>query len=133
MKRILALAPTALLLAACGDTCSSAAAPVQSVPSSCSVAAGASSTIQVQLCPHCTDSAPSCQAEFRNGQIEVAPTFQQCKEQSGCPVDPSCGIQNNTASCSVSVPSSASGAIPIIDASTGSQIGTASVGSGSCG
>jgi len=93
MTRRLWLVPTllaAVLLASCGDTCSSAPAPVnsQAVTNGCNasgLAAGAAVTINVPLCPQCTDTSPSCSGEvLANNIIELSSVVQQCSGNSGC-------------------------------------------------
>jgi hypothetical protein len=131
MKRLLALAPAALVvLAGCGaDTCSSKPAQVAQI-APCSVAPGATVAVPVQLCGHCTDSSPTCQAEFLNNQFEFAPVFQECQEQRGCPVDPACA--NAPVTCTVTAPTTP-GSYPVIDASTTQQVGTIDVAAGGTG
>jgi hypothetical protein len=111
MKRLLAVAlpAAALALAGCGgDTCSSAAAPLQDLVGgkTCNVTPGQVATFTIQLCGKCTDSAAACQAEFVNGQIEIAPVVQQCQAQKGCSITPECAVQPPTATCSLTIPSS---------------------------
>ena len=135
-----AAALAAALLAGCGSdgsACSSRDADLAAsavTPSNCTAAAGSTVSIPVNLCPKCSDTRASCQAEFLNGVIEVAPVFFECEENRGCQLNPSC--ENNPATrrvnCQVSIPASASGSIPII-AATG-RVGTLDVtqGSASC-
>jgi hypothetical protein len=136
MKPLAALVPLALLaLAGCGDTCTSKAAEVRGIPGSCTVPVAASSTIEVQLCPKCTDSTPGCQAEFRNGRFEVAPTFQECQAEAGCQISSECGFNNSKVACSVSVPAGTPAATyDVIDSLTLQTVGSATVvsGAGSC-
>ncbi len=111
MKRILTIAiPAALLaLAGCGgDTCSSADAPLQNATGgrTCTLTAGAVATIQVALCGKCTDSSPSCQAEFTVNGLEVAPVVQQCQASASCGTSAQCALQSPVATCQVVVPSS---------------------------
>lgn len=108
MKRLLTVAVPALVIAVAGcggDTCTSAPAPLDpSDPGghSCTLAVGQSITFTVPLCGKCTDSSTSCQAEFANNQIEVAPVVQQCQAQQGCPISGTCGT--TTASCQLTIP-----------------------------
>jgi hypothetical protein len=131
MKRLLALAPAALVvLAGCGaDTCTSKAAQVQQI-APCSVAPGSTVAVPVQLCGQCTDSAPSCQAEFLNGEFQFAPAFQECQEQRGCAIQPGCA--NSPVTCTITAPT-APGSYPVIDASTTQQVGTITVAAGGTG
>jgi hypothetical protein len=104
MKRLVALLPAALLtLTGCGDTCNSKSADVQELPSSCTLPAAASTTIEVRLCPRCTDSGTACQAEFTNGRFELDPTFQECQENAGCDISQACRI--TSVPCTVTAPS----------------------------
>jgi hypothetical protein len=117
------LAPAALLaltLAACGgDTCNTNPASLQNTSggASCSVAAGQPVTFSVALTCKCTDSSPSCQAEYfapsasGGERIEVAPVFQQCQASAGCATG--CAISQPTATCSVVLPASVSGQVPV--------------------
>lgn len=138
-KLALAVAvPALLVIAACGaDTksCSTAAAKVAegNPVGSCTAAAGSTVNIPVRLCAGCSDSSPSCNAEFRNGAIEIDPIFRQCTEDQGCPVTGSCSNDPsvNQTTCSVTIPSGASGSIPVFLASTATQVSTVTVGSSS--
>jgi hypothetical protein len=105
MKRILAVVPCAVLfLAGCGDSCTSTPADVQQLPATCTLPAGVSATIDVQLCAKCTDSTPLCQAEFLNNEFELAPTLQQCQANAGCGITNACDIDNSRVSCTVTTP-----------------------------
>jgi len=140
MKRILTLLMAtlgcSLALAGCGGTaCSSGAAQLSNgtASPSCSLQPGATATITVQLCQRCTDSSPSCQAEFVNGQLEIAPSIQQCAEQAGCAIS-GCNL-NPSVDCVVAVPATLSSEPLVIVASDsqGSPVtltGTVSSGSG---
>src|SRR5690349_12671262 len=103
MKRLLALAPAALLaLAGCGDTCSSKPAAVQTTTGGCSaVAASATVTFNLQLCPTCADTSPSCTADLNGNIIELDSVVQQCSEQAGCSVT-GCAISQT--SCTLRQP-----------------------------
>ncbi|HET9596021.1 MAG TPA: hypothetical protein VFP65_10590 [Anaeromyxobacteraceae bacterium] len=95
MKKALGTIAVALLaLAGCGgDTCSSQDARVTPQNQGCTLAANAPVTINVRLCPQCTDSSPSCQAELRPGNIiEVSPVVQQCQANQGCDITQQCQI-----------------------------------------
>jgi hypothetical protein len=98
MKRILAVVPAALLvLAGCGgiagDTCSSAAAQVTPTNASCRLAPNTPVTINVQLCPKCTDTSPACAGEVLAGrEIQLDPVVQQCQASQGCDITPACRI-----------------------------------------
>jgi hypothetical protein len=105
VKPLLVAAPlAAILLAACGtDTCQSQAAQANTTSPSCTLAPGADATIFVSLCAKCTDSSPGCQAEFVNGQLELAPTIQQCQGNLGCDIT-GCNAQVPQATCQVTLP-----------------------------
>ena len=118
MKRVLAFAlPAAILaLTGCGgDTCTSAAAPLQDTAGgqSCNLTPGQVATFNIRLCGRCTDTAASCQAEFVNGQIEIAPVVQQCQAESTCGVTGSCAVTPPVASCQLTIPASVSDGTPI--------------------
>ncbi len=132
MKRLLALVPVAVLvLAGCaGDTCTSSAAHPTATNPTCSLTPGSTATISVALCAKCTDTSPSCQAEFVGGGLEVAPVVQQCQEQANCNVT-GCNVSVPTASCSVSVPASASGSMPLTIVGDTTVTGTVTFGGGS--
>ena len=122
MKRLLAYAllPAALAaVAGCGGTaCTSNAATPQNkggLPT-CTLAAGTTATIDIALCGKCTDSAPSCQAEFVNGQLQVGPTVQQCQEQAGCPIAAGCAFTPPHATCTVAVPVGATSGQMVVSA-----------------
>ena len=138
MKRLLALAPAALLvLAGCGtDTCSSSAAHVAAADSgarpTCTLAPGSTATINVTLCTKCTDSSPGCQAEFRTdtNTLEVAPFVQQCQANLGCNIN-GCNAAAQQASCQVTIPAGASGTASIaLAGDTQPILGTLTLGSG---
>ena len=131
MKRLalaLALGPT-VLLAACGGTActSSPATPQNTSNPSCSVAAGQLVTVNVALCGKCTDSAPSCQAEFVNGQLEVQPVVQQCQEQAGCPIAASCDITPPVATCTVTIPAGTNSPVTLVVVGNATYTGTVNI------
>jgi hypothetical protein len=135
MKRLLAYAllPTALAaLAGCGGTaCTSSPAPLsQSGNSNCTLAAGSTATVSVGLCGKCSDTSPSCQAEFVNGQLEVAPTVEQCQESAGCGVTSGCAVSQPRATCTVTIPATASGQVPIVIVGDSTVNGQLNIGSG---
>jgi curli biogenesis system outer membrane secretion channel CsgG len=134
MKRLLVVAlPAALaLLTGCGGTaCTSTPAPLaQSSNTSCTLAAGSTATIDVTLCGKCTDSGWSCQAEFVNNQLEVAPTAQQCQESAGCGVAASCAVTQPHATCTVTIPATASGTVPIVIIGDSQVNGQLTIGQG---
>ena len=135
MKRLLAYAlfPTALAaLAGCGGTaCTSSPAPLSvSANPSCTLAAGSTATVSVPLCGKCTDTSPSCQAEFVNGGLEVAPTVQQCQETAGCGPTSACLSAQPRATCTVTIPASASGQVPIVILGDTTVNGSLTIGSG---
>ena len=128
MKRLLALLlPTAALVAGCGGTgdcgqnqpgptgtaCSSSAVEVATpTTANCTLAASSCATVEVTLCSKCTDSTPSCQAEFLTDHFEFAPTVFQCQENAGCAVN-GCNFTLRTATCKVTVPSTP-GTYPVV-------------------
>lgn len=133
----------AALLTACGasdSACSSRDADLAAsaiTPSNCTAAAGSTVSIPVNLCPKCTDSRAACQAEFRNGVIEIAPIFYECEENRGCQLTSSC--ENNPAtrrvSCDVSIPTTVgAGQYDIVNSGTATTVGSLFVttGSSSC-
>jgi len=139
MKRLLAYAllPAALAaLAGCGGTaCTSSPAPLaQSSNTSCSLAAGSTATVSVGLCGKCTDTSPSCQAEFRTDasgtRLEVSPTVQQCQESAGCGVTSACATSQPRATCNVTIPASASGTVSIVIIGDSTVNGQLTIGSG---
>jgi hypothetical protein len=135
MKRLLAFAllPAALAaVAGCGGTaCTSSPAPLsQSNNTNCTLAAGSTATVSVGLCGKCTDSAPSCQAEFVNGQLEVAPTVQQCQESAGCGVVAGCATTQPRATCTVTIPASAPAQVPIVIVGDSTLNGQLTIGQG---
>ena len=135
MKRLLAFAllPAALaLLAGCGGTaCTSTPAPLpQSSNANCTLAAGSTATVTVALCGKCTDSSPSCQAEFVNNQLEIAPTVQQCQESAGCGVAAGCAVTQPRATCTVTIPATASGQVPIVIGGDTQVTGQLTIGQG---
>lgn len=134
MKRALTVAVLAVaVLAGCGtDTCTSSAAQLSpSVGTSCTLSAGTSATINVSLCSRCNDSAPGCQAEFVGGRFEVAPTVQQCVDQSGC-ASSGCNASVRTAACGLVVPTGLSGSYPMVLIGDATPVnGTLTIGSGS--
>jgi hypothetical protein len=134
MKRLHACAilTAVAALAGCGGTaCTSTAAPLsQSGNTNCTLAAGSTATVSVALCGKCTDSSPSCQAEFVNGGLEVAPTVQQCQEQSGCGVAAGCATTQPRATCTVTIPASASGSAPITILGDSTVTGSLTIGQG---
>lgn len=139
-KRLVLSAALAALLAACGSDDSAcvtrdaelAAGAV--VPGTCTASAGSTVTIPVNLCPKCSDTRASCQAEFIGGQVEIAPIFFECEESRGCAINPSC--ENNPltrrVNCTVSVPSGTTpGQYDIVNAGTGgTRVGSLDVTGG---
>ncbi len=116
MNRALVLSVVAVaVLAGCGtDTCTSSAASLSpNVGTSCALAAGTTATVNVSLCSRCNDSSPSCQAEFVGGQFEIAPTVQQCPDQSGCAPSGS-NASVRTVSCALAVPAGLSGSYSMV-------------------
>lgn len=143
MKKLVALASTAaaIALVGCGaDTKSCSTSPATLAAGSpvqrCSVAPGGTANIQVQLCPKCTDSSPSCIAEFRNNAIEIDPIFRECQEDRSCPIGGSCETDPSKTRvfCSVTIPAgTASGTYDVILASTATSVSSVTVGaSGGC-
>ena len=136
MKRSLAAVPCAvLLLAGCGtgDTCQTNPAALRNQAAGCSspLAAGQQVTFNVALNCNCTESSPSCQAEFVNGGIEVAPVFQQCQADAACGGTPGCAITQPTATCSVTLPASVSGQVQLTVIGAANPVqGTVTVASG---
>jgi hypothetical protein len=114
MKRLLALVPAVLLAACGGDTCNSNPATVDTSGGvkSCSLSPGATATVTVTLCAKCSDSQPSCVAEFlpanNPNHLEVAPTVQQCQENAAC-AQTGCNINAHSATCTVNVPPTLAG------------------------
>ncbi len=137
LPRLFAVVPAAaLLLAGCGaDTCTSAPAPLKnSSASPCTLAPGSSATVQVQLCGKCGDSSPSCNAEFVNGRLEVAPVVQQCANEAGCATS-GCKIDVPSATCQISGVPSQAGSYPLLLVGDNQVSGTVTVqpgGSSSC-
>ncbi len=135
MKRLLALVPAAVLvLAGCGDTCSSNPATVALQSTTCTLAPGSTATVTVNLCAKCTDSSPSCQVGFDDHAepghviLDVAPFVQQCQENAGCPPN-GCNIQAPRATCQATIPASAAaGSYDIVI--SGVTMGTLTVASG---
>jgi hypothetical protein len=135
-SRIIVLATASLgvvALAGCGDTCGSKPAAVDTSGTGSAATlvgcSGGTAQIQVQLCPECTDSSPSCQAEFVGNRIEVAPAFQTCQSQSGCTPTGGCGVTSNTVVCSAAL--TQSGNFAVVDAAN-NQLGTLTVNGTSC-
>ena len=134
MKRLLTVASFVAVLAGCGgDTCTSDAAQLASNNASCSLAPGTSAIVRVAVIAKCSDTNPTCQAEFLNNSFEVAPSVQQCQGNVGCTVPGS----TISAECAVTIPAGTpAGNYPltIIGAdSSGGQLlvpGTLTVGSG---
>ncbi len=136
MKRlVLALSVAVATLAGCGgDTCTSSPAALASNSSeSCTLSPGSTATVSVSLCSKCSDSSPSCQAEFlptnAPDHLEVAPVVQQCQANAGCAVS-GCNISVPKATCTVPVPSGLSGSMPIQIIGETTVQGTLSFGSG---
>jgi hypothetical protein len=129
MKRLLAFVPAAVIvLTGCGDTCTSDAAKAVTTSPQCSLAPGATATINVAICGGCNDSGASCQAEFVGGALEVQPTVQQCQGNQGCAVS---GCNSLTATCSVAVPDTLSGSVDLRVIGQDTVTGTLTAGSGS--
>jgi hypothetical protein len=133
MKRLLVLAPAALLLAACGaDTCNSSAATPQnaSTAPSCTLPAGQQVTINVALCSKCQDSSPSCQAGFDGTEVTVSPAVQQCQADQGCAVN-GCNVSVPTASCTLTIPTTAGSSVPLrVVGDTLGPVGTITISPG---
>jgi hypothetical protein len=127
--RIVLAVAAAALLAACGadeSSCTSRDAELAEnaiTPDRCSAQAGSTVTIPVNLCPRCSDTRASCQAEFRNGQIEIAPIFFECEEDRGCPIIAACeNSEARRANCTVAIPlGTPPGPYDIVNAGTGGE------------
>jgi hypothetical protein len=140
MKRFLSLAAVAavaLAQAGCGGTaCTSNPAPLpQSSNTSCTLAAGSTATIDVALCGKCTDTSPGCQAEFLTDasgtRLEVSPTVQQCQENAGCNIASGCALAPPHATCTVTIPASATGSYNLVILGDTQVQGQLTIGSGS--
>ncbi len=98
MKRILGPAALlALVLAGCGgiagDTCTPESARVTPTGAGCTLAANTPVTINVRLCPQCTDTSPSCAGEvLPGGEIQLDPLVQKCQANQGCDITQACQI-----------------------------------------
>jgi hypothetical protein len=88
------IAVAALALAGCGgDTCESQPAAVTPTnQASCTVAPNTPLTFNVQLCPSCTDTSPSCTADLVGQEIHLDPVVQQCQANQGCDITQACQI-----------------------------------------
>lgn len=129
MKRLLAcVLPAVLVAAGCGgDTCTSQeATPTNTRAPTCSLTPGTTATIDVSICAKCTDTNASAQCEFVNGELEVAPTVQQCAAEAGCGIS-GCATPAAVATCTVAVPQQ-TGEIPL--RLSGAPVGTFTFGSG---
>jgi hypothetical protein len=110
MKKLVGTIAVALFaLAGCGgDTCSSQDAKVTPQGGSCTLAANAPATINVRICPQCTDTSPSCQSEVvsQGGVtvIEIAPVVQQCQASQGCDITQQCQISPLACPLSAALP-----------------------------
>ena len=105
MKRELVLMAAvlgcSLALAGCGGTCETAAAPLSTVATSCTLQAGAVVQLEVKpACQQCGQSSPTCGSEFVNNQIELTPLFRTCQGDTSCPVQ-NCG---SSFICNVTTP-----------------------------
>ncbi len=102
MNRALVLSAALVVLAGCGtDTCQSDVGKLQSnLATTCSLAPVSNATVQVGLCGRCQDSSPSCDAEFRDGILDVGTTVQQCQADSGCATQ-GCNSNVRVATCTV--------------------------------
>lgn len=74
-----------MVLQGCGDTCTSKAAQVAVASGNCSLAAGSQVTITVPVTASCGETSGACAVEVVGGQLELAPSFQECQSNSSCP------------------------------------------------
>ncbi len=135
MKKLLCLAiPVLAVLAGCGtDTCTSSDAKIRDgIATSCALAPASGATVQVGICGRCNDSSPSCDAEFRNGTLDIGTAVQQCQASSDCSTS-GCSAAVQTVTCAVKwTDTPAPGQYPIvIVGEQGLVNGTVSIGSGS--
>jgi phage gp45-like len=103
MRKLLALAVVAAALAGCGnDSCTTDSLPVSRTTGQCSsLAAGSQAAINVQVCPKCTDTSVTCQAEVVAGEIQIDPVAQVCQGNLGCDLS---GCATQAVPCTVSAP-----------------------------
>ncbi len=136
MKRLLAVVPVAaLVLAGCGDTCSSNPATVRTT-GGCSTISANQPVINLSTCSACTDTAPTCSvdlAEIGSNQIHLDSVVQQCQSNASCGAG--CTF-SNTVACNLGV-SLTPGTQYTVFYNTDSGIGQTSVtassgGSASC-
>ena len=98
----------------------------------CAVAPGGTVTLPVRLCPSCSQSSPSCTAEFRDGEIEIDPLLRVCQEDAGCADDRACESDpsKNQTNCTVTIPSgTAPGSYPVLLSNGATRVATVNVGS----
>ena len=83
----------ALAASGCGADCSTQTPPIVSVPTCSGMAAGATVTVNVKVCPRCDQETPTCSvdlSEVSSGIIRLEPRSQVCNPRSSCPtVNPS--------------------------------------------
>lgn len=100
----LALTAAALAWTGCGTTCPTETPQVQAVQS-CTVAPGATVTVNLRLCPTCNQTPITCNADLSaaagSGQIHLDPLAEACEGSTSCP--PSCS--SNTVGCTFQAPS----------------------------
>jgi hypothetical protein len=97
---------SAALFAGCGEECPTAAADVEALPASCSLAADQTVTMYVQLCPHCNETNPICDPDLSDvsggsGTIFLDTRWETCEENEDCEL-PGCNVGG--VACTFSVP-----------------------------
>jgi hypothetical protein len=99
-----ALAVVVALAGCGGEACNSAPAPIAQVgPNACRLAANAPVTVNVRLCPQCTDSSPSCNVDVQPGnELQIDSVVQQCQSAQGCDITRGCAV--NPVPCPVTQP-----------------------------
>jgi hypothetical protein len=99
-----ALAVVVALAGCGGEACNSSPAPVAQVgPTACRLAANTPVTVNVRLCPQCTDSSPTCSADVQPGnELQIDSVVQQCQSAQGCDITRGCAV--NPVPCPVTRP-----------------------------
>jgi hypothetical protein len=109
-----------------GSDCPSATPPLKQLPSACpSMAAAATVTVNLHVCPRCDQSSPSCRVDLggvaSSSIIQLDPLALVCSADSSCPiVDPaSCPAQ--ALACTFTAPAAGNYNLLVVDQNGNAQ------------
>lgn len=109
-------------LGACSEACPTESPKLGSVPACPPMAAGATVSVTLGICPACNHTSPSCAAlPPVDGVIQLEPAVEACDPGTGCPI-PSCPVAPPTVTCVFQAPAAGSYQLLVVDPSTGQPV-----------